>query len=85
MKTFFKKLEHRFLAERTKIEKASFPYKTASMDACPPVGPVYIPDWKLRLATLRSGDWLLWFIETFRSPPIRSVAFGTPGHLDVSM
>ena len=27
--SFFKKLEYRFLVERTKIEKASFPYKTA--------------------------------------------------------
>ena len=27
--SFFKKLECRFLVERTKIEKASFPYKTA--------------------------------------------------------
>ena len=26
-KTFFKKLEYRFLVESTKIEKASFPYK----------------------------------------------------------
>ena len=29
MKTFFKKLENRFLVESTKIENASFPYKTA--------------------------------------------------------
>ena len=29
MKTFFKKLEYRFLVESTKIENASFPYKTA--------------------------------------------------------
>ena len=28
-KTFFKKLENRFLVGRIKIEKASFPYKTA--------------------------------------------------------
>ena len=28
-KTFFKRLEHRFLDERTKIEHASFPFKTA--------------------------------------------------------
>ena len=28
-KTFFKKLEYRFLVESTKIENASFPYKTA--------------------------------------------------------
>ena len=27
-KTFFKKLEYRFLVERIKIENASFPYKT---------------------------------------------------------
>ena len=33
MKTFFKKLEYRFLVERTKIEKASFPYKTAISEA----------------------------------------------------
>ena len=29
MKTFFKKLENYFLVERIKIEKASFPHKTA--------------------------------------------------------
>ena len=28
-KHFFKKLEHRFLVQSTKIENASFPYKTA--------------------------------------------------------
>ena len=28
-KAFFKKLEYRFLVETTKIENASFPYKTA--------------------------------------------------------
>ena len=28
-KTFFKKLEYRFLVESTKIENASFPYKSA--------------------------------------------------------
>ena len=28
MKTFFKKLEYCFLVESTKIENASFPYKT---------------------------------------------------------
>ena len=33
MKTFFQKLEHRFLVEGTKIEKASFPYKTAISEA----------------------------------------------------
>ena len=29
MKFFFKKLEYHFLAESTKIENTSFPYKTA--------------------------------------------------------
>ena len=33
LKTFLKKLEYRFLVERTKIEKASFPYKTAISEA----------------------------------------------------
>ena len=32
-KTFFKKLEYRFLVETTKIKKASFPYKTAISEA----------------------------------------------------
>ena len=32
-RTIFKKLEYRFLVESTKIEKASFPYKTAISEA----------------------------------------------------
>ena len=33
MKTFLKKPVYRFLVKRTKIEKASFPYKTAISEA----------------------------------------------------
>ena len=33
MKIFFEKLQERFLAESTKIEKQSFPYKTAISEA----------------------------------------------------
>ena len=33
MKTFFKKLECRFLVETTKIESTSFPFKTALSEA----------------------------------------------------
>ena len=33
MKTFFEKLDYYFLVESTKIEKASFPYKTAIPEA----------------------------------------------------
>ena len=33
MKTFFKKLEYRFLVETTKIENTSFPFKTALSEA----------------------------------------------------
>ena len=33
MKTFFKKLEDRFLVETTKIENTSFPFKTALPEA----------------------------------------------------
>ena len=32
MKTFFKKLEYRFLFESTKIENASFPYQTTILE-----------------------------------------------------
>ena len=32
-KTFFKKLEYRFLIETTKIENTSFPFKTALSEA----------------------------------------------------
>ena len=32
-KTFFKKLEYRFLVEHTKTENASIPYKTAISEA----------------------------------------------------
>ena len=32
-KTFFKKLEYRFLVETTKIENTSFPFKTALSEA----------------------------------------------------
>ena len=32
-KTFFKKLEYRFLVESTRIENATFPYKTALSEA----------------------------------------------------
>ena len=33
MKSFLRKLEYHFLVERTKIEKSSFPYKTAISEA----------------------------------------------------
>ena len=33
MKTFFKKQEHRFLAETTKIENTSLPFKTPLSEA----------------------------------------------------
>ena len=33
MKSFFKKLEHRFLVESIKIENVSFPYKAAMSEA----------------------------------------------------
>ena len=33
MKTFFKKLEYRFIVETTKIESTSFSFKTALLEA----------------------------------------------------
>ena len=42
-KTFFKKLEYRFLVETTKIENTSFPFKTALSEAN-----VKITEWRLQ-------------------------------------
>ena len=33
MRTFFKKMEHRFIVENTKIENATFSYTTALSEA----------------------------------------------------
>ena len=44
-KTFFKKLEHRFLVESTKIENALFPYKTAISEAHVKTNRMVITKW----------------------------------------
>ena len=44
-KTLFKKLEYRFLVESTKIEKATFPYKTALLEA------------NIKINRMRSAKW----------------------------
>ena len=48
MKTFFKKLEHLLLVERTKIEKASFPYKTFILEANVKTNRVVSTEWTYR-------------------------------------
>ena len=45
MKTFSKKLEYRFLVERIKIEKASFPYKSAILEANVKTNKMVITKW----------------------------------------
>ena len=45
MKTFSKKLEYRFLVERIKIEKASFLYKSAILEANVKANKMVITKW----------------------------------------
>ena len=45
---FFKKLEYRSLVKRTKIEKASFPYKTATSEANVKTNRVVTTKWVYR-------------------------------------
>ena len=44
-KTFFKKLEHHFLVESTKIERATFPHKSA------------LPKANIKINRMRSAKW----------------------------
>ena len=63
MKTFFKKLEHRFLVESTKIKNASFLYKNAVSEANLKTG-----EYKMNLSQrTKFCQQLLYFFEDFVS------------------
>ena len=47
-KTFFKKLEYRFLVESTNIENASFPYKIAILEANVKINRMVSAKWTYR-------------------------------------
>ena len=63
MKTFFKKLEYRFLVERTKIKKASFPYKTAISEANVKTNRMVTTKWAYHRKTV---FYQLYFLKALR-------------------
>ena len=65
-KTFFKKLEHCFLVERTKIEKASFPYKTAMSDANVKINRMVTTKWAYHRKWSFASNYFIFF-ESFAS------------------
>ena len=87
MKTFFKKLEYRFLVERTKIEKASFPYKTAISEANVKTNRMVTTKWAYHrersfasnyfifLKVLFQFKNLLWIIDLMYQQPKRPYSY----------
>ena len=61
-KTFFKKLEHRFLVESIKAENATFPYKTAISEASVKANRMVTTlfFWKFRVSLRTSYKELIW-------------------------
>ena len=57
--TFFKKLEYRFLVESTKIEKASFPYKTAVSEANVKTNRMVSTKWTYQKERSFSGNFFI--------------------------
>ena len=65
MKTFFKKLEHGFLVESTKIENALFPYKTAILEANVKTNRMVSKKWTYLKEWRFAGKTLLQFKNLF--------------------
>ena len=65
-KTFFKKLEYRFLVESTKIENASFPYKTAITEANVKTNRMVTTKWTYRKEQSFASSYFIFF-ENFVS------------------
>ena len=61
--TFFKKLEYRFLVERIKIEKTSFPYKTAISEGNVKTNRTVITKWAYHRELSFASDYF--FFESF--------------------
>ena len=65
-KTFFKKLEYRFLVESTKIENASFPYKTAISKANVKTSKMVITNWTYRKERNFASHYLIFLKILFQ-------------------
>ena len=60
-KTFFKKLEQYFLVESTKIENASFPYKTAISEANAKTNRIMTTKWAYRKKCFDRNSFFFFF------------------------
>ena len=63
---FFKKLEYRFLVESTKIEKASFPYKTAVSEANVKTNRMVSTKWTYQKERSFAGNFFIFFLILFQ-------------------
>ena len=67
-KTFFKKLEYRFLVRSTKIENAPFPYKTAISEANVETNKMVSTKWTYhKEQSFASNYFFFFFFENFFS------------------
>ena len=60
-KTFFKKLEYRFLVETTKIENTSFPFKTALSEANAKTNRMATTKWTYHKEWRFANSYLIFF------------------------
>ena len=60
---FFKELEYRFLVERTEIEKASLPYKTAISEANVKTNRMVTAVWAYHRERTFTSDYFIFFLK----------------------
>ena len=65
-KTFFKKLEQYFLVESTKIENASFPYKTARSEVNVKTNDIVTTKWTYQKERSFAGNFLIFLKILFQ-------------------
>ena len=59
LKQIFKKLEHRFLVESTKIENALLPYKTAMSEANVKINKMVFAKWAFQKERSFAGNYFI--------------------------
>ena len=64
-KTILKKLEYRFLVESTKIENASFPYKTAMSEANVKTNKMLTTKWTYQRGRHFAGNYFIFWKFSF--------------------
>ena len=74
-KTFYKKLEYHFLVESTKIENASFPYKTTMPEANAKTNKMVITKWIYHKERSFSSNYFKW-LQRDSNPQPHNLQFG---------